>query len=117
MTEIYQNTHSALSRPNAETLLTSTQKSQWQDCGAEGFWIKSLYEDTASSQRTWLMKIDPGASAPAHTHEETEQIFVIEGSFYDNKNTYRAGDFAIRAPGVSHTAGSDEGAVVLLVYS
>ncbi len=116
MTEIYRNTNSALSRPIAETLMIQTQESAWQDCGAEGFWIKPLYEDEASGQRTWLMRVDPGATAPFHTHEETEQIFVIEGSFYDHENTYQVGDFAIRAPGVSHSAGSKDGAVLLLIY-
>jgi len=117
MTEIFQNNGIALHRPVEETLVVRTQKSEWQDCGTEGFRIKPLYEDEPSGQRTWLMRVDPGATAAAHAHEETEQIYVIEGSFYDNENTYQAGDFAIRAPGVMHTAGSETGAIVILVYS
>jgi len=117
MSEMFQNTTTALHRPNAETLVVRTHGSEWQECGAAGFWIKPLYEDAASGQRTWLMRVDPGASAPAHAHDETEQIYVIEGSFHDDENTYRAGDFAIRAPGVIHSAGSETGAIVMLVYS
>lgn len=63
------------------------------------------------------MKVEPGAEAPPHAHEETEQIFVIEGTFYDDKNTYGPGDFAIRAPGVIHAGGSQDGAIIMLVYS
>ena len=117
MTELFRNGTTALPRPVAVTLVARTHGSQWQDCGAPGFWIKPLYEDVPGGQRTWLMRVEPGASAPAHAHEETEQIYVIEGSFFDEENTYRAGDFAIRAPGVMHTAGSVNGAIVLLVYT
>ena len=95
MTEIFQSASSALPLPVAGTLVARTHGSEWVESGTEGFWIKPLFEDKASGQRTWLMRVDPGASAPTHTHEETEQIYVIEGSFYDEENTYRAGDFAI----------------------
>ena len=117
MTEIFRNDSIALSRPEGGTLVARIAGSEWQDSGTEGFHIKPLYEDKASGQRTWLMRVEPGAVAPAHAHEEFEQIYVIEGSFYDDENTYRAGDFAIRAPGVMHTGGSETGAIVMLVYS
>lgn len=117
MAEMFRNTTAALPRPKDGTLVTHTHGSEWQECGADGFWIKPLYEDVASGQRTWLMRVDPGAAAPAHAHDETEQIYVIEGSFHDDEHTYRAGDFAIRAPGVMHSAGSETGAIVMLVYS
>lgn len=117
MTEMFQNPASALPRPDAGTLVARTHGTEWQDCGAEGFWIKPLYEDAASGQRTWLMRVEPGAHAPSHAHDEVEQIYVIEGSFYDEENTYRAGDFAIRAAGVPHTGGSETGAIVMLVYA
>ncbi|WP_299842371.1 cupin domain-containing protein [uncultured Roseovarius sp.] len=117
MAEIFRNSAPALPRPKAETLVRRTQEAAWQETGTEGFLIKPLYEDTASAQRTWLMKVEPGALAPSHAHDETEQIYVIEGTFYDQENTYGPGDFAIRAPGVMHTGGSKHGAIVMLVYS
>ena len=63
------------------------------------------------------MKVDAGAWSPAHAHEELEQIYVLEGSFYDEDAEYSAGDFIVRMPGAMHTAGSRDGALVLLVYS
>ncbi len=62
------------------------------------------------------MRIEPGASVSSHAHEEIEQIYVIEGSFFDEENSYQVGDFAIRAPGALHTTGSETGAVVMLVF-
>ena len=67
--------------------------------------------------QTWLMKVDAGAWSPLHAHEEVEQIYVIEGTFYDQDKTYQCGDLIVRAPGAQHTAGSEKGCVVLLVYS
>ena len=106
-----------LQRPtqSAQTLRNSDQA--WLDSGTRGFLIKPLFEDADSGQRTWLMKVEPGAEAPPHAHDEAEQIFLIEGTFYDDENTYGPGDFAIRAPGVMHTGGSKDGAIVILVYS
>lgn len=89
----------------------------WQDCGADGFRIKPLFEDSTAGLCTWLMKVDAGAFSPMHTHEEIEQIYVLEGSFYDQDKTYGPGEFIIRAPGAMHSAGSEDGAVVLLFYS
>lgn len=117
MAEIFRNTTTALPRPAGGTLVARTQDAGWQETGTEGFLIKPLHEDDASGQRTWLMKVAPGAEAPPHAHDEAEQIYVIEGSFYDDENTYGPGDFAIRAPGVVHRGGSKDGAIILLVYS
>jgi len=88
----------------------------WQECGEDGFWIKPLFEDAGSGMRTWLMKVDAGAFSPLHAHEEFEQVYVIEGSFYDQDKTYAAGEFILRAPGAMHSAGSRDGAVMLLFY-
>ena len=89
----------------------------WQPCGAEGFLVKPLLEDTTSGLRTWLMKVEAGAWSESHAHDEIEQIYVLEGSFYDQDKTYRAGEYIVRDAGAMHTAGSETGATVLLFYS
>jgi quercetin dioxygenase-like cupin family protein len=84
----------------------------------DGFRVKLLYENASRGERTLLMKIAPGASFPMHAHDgEWEQIYVIEGTFYDDRRTMKAGDFVCRSPGAPHTAGSEKGATVLLFYS
>jgi anti-sigma factor ChrR (cupin superfamily) len=90
---------------------------EWQNSDTKGFLIKPLYEDPARGEKTWLMKIEPGAFAPSHAHEEFEQFYVLEGSLYDEQGTMEAGDFVCRPPGVEHIAGSEHGALVLLVYT
>lgn len=117
MAEIFTNRSTALPRPGAGTLVARSGTAEWQETGTAGFLIKPLYEDAGTQQRTWLMKVVAGAKAPPHAHDETEQIYVIDGTFYDDENTYGPGDFAIRAPGTMHTGGSKDGAIVMLVYS
>ena len=94
-----------------------TASAEWQPSGFPGFWIRNLLADPAASATTMLMKIDPGAFAGRHSHEELEQIYVLEGSFYDEERVLQAGDYCCRAAGAPHTSGSKDGAIVLLVYS
>jgi anti-sigma factor ChrR (cupin superfamily) len=106
-----------LETPELGSLYLSTQSQDWQYGGADGFWIKKLWQNADDTQRTWLMKVDAGAFAPMHAHDEVEQIYVLEGSFYDHDRTVTVGDFIVRAPGAMHESGSKTGAVVLLVYT
>ncbi len=123
MTELFErdeqreNSDKPLPLPIDVSLSLASNDMAWQSTGSEGFWIKPLYENGDAKQRTWLMKVDPGAWSPSHAHEELEQIYVLSGEFYDEEKTYTPGDYIIRAPGAMHTAGSEDGAVVLLMYS
>jgi anti-sigma factor ChrR (cupin superfamily) len=120
MNEIFQRQAGAgtpLGLPGTGSCSMAAAEAEWQDSGTPGFLIKSLMEDPDAGVRTWLMKVEPGAFSELHAHDEVEQIYVVEGSFYDQEKTYGAGDYILRAPGAMHTAGSDSGAVVLLFYS
>lgn len=103
--------------PTAASLDLDSTQIDWQECGAQGFCIKPLLEDRRAGLRTWLMRVDAGAFSPLHAHDEIEQIYVLQGSFYDQDKTYRPGEFIVRAAGAMHSAGSEDGAVVLLFYS
>jgi anti-sigma factor ChrR (cupin superfamily) len=107
----------AMRTPSGGSLYLSSLQHEWQYGGAEGFWIKKLWQNADDSARTWLMKVDAGAFAGMHAHDAVEQIYVLEGSFYDQERTVTAGDFICRAAGAMHEAGSRTGAVVLLVYT
>jgi anti-sigma factor ChrR (cupin superfamily) len=63
------------------------------------------------------MRVEPGAYAPTHSHEEAEHIYILNGSFADEDGTYGPGDYLVRNPKAAHETRSDEGATVLLVYT
>ena len=120
MSEIFERAaaaEQAMALPLRESCHYDANAVAWQPCGAQGFLVKPLLEDAGAGLRTWLMKVEPGAWSDAHAHDEIEQIYVLEGTFYDEEKTYQAGEFIVRAAGAMHTAGSETGATVLLFYS
>ncbi len=108
---------STINPPVAASRYLAAGDIEWQATEYVGFWIKPLYENAEAGERTLLMKVDPGAFASSHTHDELEQFYVLEGSLFDDQHELRAGDYCCRAAGTPHTAGSRDGAVVLLVYT
>lgn len=89
----------------------------WRPSGTPGFWGKPLVEDAEAGLRTWLMKSDPGASSALHSHDEIEQIYVLEGRFSDAEGTYGPGDYIIRAVGAPHLTSCEHGSLSLVIYS
>ncbi len=89
---------------------------EWQRTDAPGFWIKPLLADADGGGSTLLMRIDPGAYVGSHSHDQLEEILVLEGEFTDDDRTHKPGDYCLRAIGAPHVAGSKTGCTVLVVY-
>lgn len=66
--------------------------------------------------QTLLMRVEAGPLGTLHDHDKIEQIYVIEGDFYDDDESYEAGDFVVRMPGTMHRAGSKDGCTMLITY-
>lgn len=49
-----------------------------------------------------LMRLDPGQSAPEHSHSALEATVVLEGQFEDGHGVYQRGDLVLGRPGVRH---------------
>ena len=64
-----------------------------------------------------LIKMDPGASIPLHSHGGKEYILVIEGSFSDEYGEYSKGDVQINDQQIKHTpvACNSEGCICLTI--
>lgn len=117
MNEVFATTGGgALTLPSAGSAMLRSGRA-WQECGSPGFLIQPLLEDEAAGMRTWLMKIEPGTFAGTHSHAEVEQIYVLDGEFYDDDASYGVGDYVVRAAGADHVSGSREGALMLVTYS
>ncbi|MCU1394949.1 MAG: hypothetical protein JWM34_3377 [Ilumatobacteraceae bacterium] len=113
-----------LARASEGSWCLRTDDMAWQPTDSPGFWIKVLLDEAGAPDRggrpshgnTQLMRVDAGAFADFHDHDQLEEIFVLDGEFTDQHTTYRAGDYCLRAIGATHIAGSDTGCTVLLVY-
>ena len=64
-----------------------------------------------------LIKMDPGASVPLHSHGGREYILVLNGSFCDEYGNYSKGDIQINDQKIKHTpiACKDEGCICLSI--
>ena len=64
-----------------------------------------------------LIKMDPGAKVPLHSHNGKEYILVIDGSFCDEYGEYSKGDLQINDSKIRHTpvACNDSGCVCLTI--
>ena len=81
----------------------------WIPFAAPGIYRRNL------TPTSFLLKLDPGASLPAHAHGHDEHCLVLEGDIYDDEHSLAAGDFEIRYAGSSHAeVRSRSGAVVYI---
>ncbi len=58
-----------------------------------------------------LLRIQPGAAVPFHTHRGEEYTVVLAGAFNDSDDVYDKGDFAEADPNVRHQPVATEGGV------
>lgn len=115
MTDYFQSPTAG--RPELEVFETvRTANLDWRDGGGKGFWVKTLYHDPETGRETLLLKVDAGAYSASHSHDRLEQVYVIEGDFYDQNTTYHGGDFVMRKRGQNHVAGSKNGALIVLIF-
>ena len=89
---------------------------QWQPSDTPGFDIVTLFENPSTGESTTLMRVEPGASTGSHSHDLFEEIYVLDGEFSDEERTYLRGQYCVRSPGTLHTAASEQGCVVMLIY-
>jgi quercetin dioxygenase-like cupin family protein len=89
----------------------------WEPSDVAGFPLKTLFHDPVTGDQTILMKVEPGAYAAPHSHDQVEHVYILEGSFSDEYGTYHAGDYLVRTPGSDHSTQSEQGATVLLMYT
>jgi anti-sigma factor ChrR (cupin superfamily) len=89
---------------------------EWQFGERPGELIRTLVNDPRG-YRTMLMQVEAGPMGSLHAHDEIEQIYVMDGDFYDDDASYGPGDFVLRMPGTLHRAGSKSGCTMLIVYA
>lgn len=75
--------------------------------------IKVLHAD--GRYNSILLRLEPGASLPAHFHEDDEECVVLEGEAYLGDVRVKAGDYHLALSGSRHgVVRSDTGALLFL---
>lgn len=81
---------------------------------AKGLFVKDVA--VAGGLEMQLVRMEPGASIPRHTHELPEFIYVLEGELQLAGRTLTRGWASIAAPGSEHLdVHSTDGCTFLLV--
>jgi anti-sigma factor ChrR (cupin superfamily) len=66
------------------------------------------------ARATSVVRYEPGAVFPQHSHARGEEIFVLEGTFSDETGDYRAGTYIMNPPGSHHIPFSKEGCTLFV---
>ena len=112
----YSNSNLKSSKPSnpLNNLLGDLNHINWKSI-YKGFKEFSLPLNDRDSVK--LIKMDPGTSAPIHSHNGKEYILVLEGSFNDEYGEYNKGDMQINDQSIKHhpTACKTNGCICLSI--
>lgn len=73
----------------------------WRDF-APGVQIKVLHEDSSANTMSYLVRMEPGARVPVHSHTQEEHCLVLEGEVIIDEHVMRSGDWHTARPGSTH---------------
>ena len=74
----------------------------WVGAGMPGVDIKQLFREDESGRSTYLLRMQPGVSLPAHFHHDTEQCLVLKGDIGWGDLVYEEGDFIVMGKDTKH---------------
>ena len=73
---------------------------------------------TDGEAESYMIRLEPGAWAPAHDHPADEECLVLEGTLWQGDVFLKAGDFHVARPGMRHgELRTDTGAMVFIRYA
>jgi hypothetical protein len=92
-------------------------KPQWQEA-APGINVKVLARDEAKDRVSMLVRLEPGADYPGHTHAGIEELHLLNGVLKVDDRTLYPGDFIhAEAGSIDCRVWSDTGCTCFLMTS
>lgn len=90
---------------------------EWDEV-APGIECKLLATDSERHRVSMLVRLAPGASYPAHTHADAEELHLLDGELWIDGRKLFPGDYNYGAPGAGdERVWSETGCTCLLVTS
>ena len=83
----------------------------------EGIEIFPLTYHADNKPASALLRYQAGATVAKHRHPGYEHILILEGGQQDDKGHYDKGCLLISPPGSQHSVRSEEGCIVLAIWS
>jgi anti-sigma factor ChrR (cupin superfamily) len=98
------------------TLAQNPERLPWQPF-RPGVDIHWLYQDETTQSQAALLRYQAGARVPTHEHLGYEHIIVLAGSQGDRHGRYFTGTLVINSPTTTHQVSSEEGCIVLIIWT
>jgi putative transcriptional regulator len=101
--------------PLPELLFALEPEATWKDMGP-GIQLRVLARSAEGS--SYVLRVAPGGTIPAHEHRRVEHSYILSGSLVVGGILCHAGDYHRAAAGTHHEPPySEEGCLVLIVES
>lgn len=99
-----------LPAPLRDRAIEAAGRHGWKSAGRG---LKILRIDAGDATEVELMRMEPGARAPRHSHLGHEYTLVVSGGFSDERANYGPGDLSVNGPDDTHTPVADQDGVCL----
>jgi anti-sigma factor ChrR (cupin superfamily) len=73
---------------------------EWEEV-APGIFCKLLASDTERNRVSMLVRLAPGVSYPPHTHEQVEELHLLDGELWIDQRKLDPGDYYRAQPGTA----------------
>ncbi|MSR61377.1 MAG: hypothetical protein EXS08_02865 [Planctomycetes bacterium] len=104
--------------PAVTACVVNGDDSAFEPTDIPGIRVRRLFVDEPADRVTMLVRMDAGASYPAHRHGGVEECFVIQGDLSVGDATQlHAGDYQRMDKDSDHAVQSTRGGCVLLITS
>jgi anti-sigma factor ChrR (cupin superfamily) len=88
------------------------------ECVGPGLWCKVLATDSESHRTSMLVRLEPGAEYPRHTHADVEELHLLSGELWIGDRRLSPGDYNRAEPGTSDLrVWSNTGCTCVLITS
>ncbi len=91
----------------------NTRTGEWSPGDTPGVEALKLHE--FGTERVAFVRLAPHTRLEAHTHGGGEEVFVIEGSYFDENGEYPAGSWVRTPPGSQHAPYTDSSGALVYV--
>lgn len=100
--------------PPPGSITIRADEGDWQQL-FDGVYKKALLVDETEGAESFLLRIEPGAVCPAHSHTKTEECLVLEGEMIIGTARFAAGDYHAAPPKIAHLPITSEIGTLLYV--
>jgi quercetin dioxygenase-like cupin family protein len=83
-------------------LLVFAEHKDWQETGAPGVRVKTLYVDKVRNYASSLVSMTAGSIYPRHSHADLEELFMLSGEIRLSGHRLKYGDYCRAEPDSIH---------------